>query len=124
MSLPSSLLTTTCDIYRPLGAPSPTVSGVPCQLVPAFAQGQPVGPTALIWTHYLLVNPGVDIRDGCTRGAGLDSISYADGDGVVIPGGAGNTRYAVVWVEYVYRGQANEHKRVYLIRDQPAWPGP
>ena len=37
---------------------------------------------APMWTHYLLVNPGVDIRDAVARGVGSNSLSYADGDEV------------------------------------------
>ena len=74
--------------------------------------------------RHLLVNPDVDLRDGCTRGPGSDAITYADGDGVMVPSGSGNTRYVVVWVDHVQRVQSGEHKRVYLVRDTAAWPGP
>lgn len=124
MSLPTSLLNTTCDLYRPLTSFVPTVSGIPCQLVADLAGGRPPVAGALQWTHYLLVNATVDVRDGGTRAAGADAITYADGDGIMVPSGASNTRYVVVWVEYVQRGQPGEHKRVYLLRDTAAWPGP
>src|SRR5437867_4154710 len=124
MSLPSNLLPTTCDLYRPYTAASPTTSNIPCQLVCDLAGGRPRGSGNLLWTHYMLVNSDVDIRDGCTRAAGADALTYADGDGLRIPSGAGNTRYVVVWVECVQRGGSNEHKRAYLIRDTATWPGP
>jgi hypothetical protein len=122
MNLPSNLLPTTCDLYRPYTAASPTTSGIACQLVSDLSGGR--APAGLVWTHYLLVNADVDVRDGCTRAAGADAVTYADGDGVRIPTGAGTTRYVVVWVEVLQRGGANEHKRVYLIRDTATWPGP
>jgi len=124
MSVPAALCPTTCDIYRPLAAGSPLATGVVCQLVCELTAGRPAGAGGLQWSHYLVVNPSVDLRDGCTRAAGANALTYADGDGVVIPSGAGNTRYVVVWVETVQRGTPGEHKRAYLLRDQAAWPGP
>ena len=124
MSLPAALLTTTCDVYRPFGAPTPTLTGVPCQLVGDFAGGQPRSVNAFWWSHYLLVDAAVDVRDGCSRTPGVDAPTYGEGDMVVVPSGAGNTRYVVVWVEYVHLVSPNEHKRVYLLRDQATWPGP
>jgi hypothetical protein len=124
MPLPASLLPTTCNIYRPYTAASPVASNVPCQLVCDMPGGQVAGAGGLVWTHTLLVNSDVDLRDGCTRAAGADAVTYADGDGVRIPAGAGSTRYVVVWVECVQRGGPNEYKRAYLLRDTATWPGP
>jgi hypothetical protein len=124
MALPAALLTTTCDVYRPFGAASPTLTNVPCHLAAVFGEGQPRSANALWWTHYLLVDAGVDVRDGCARSAGADAVTYADGDQVVVPAGADHTSYVVVWVEVVARGQAGEYKRVYLLRHQAHWPGP
>jgi hypothetical protein len=124
MTLPAGLLSTTCDIYRPFGATQPLVTGVPCQLVSDLEQGRPRGNGGLLWTHYLLVEPSVDLRDGCSRTAGTNAVTYADGDKVLVPAGSSNTRYVVVWVEYVQRGHAKEYKRAYLLRDLASWPGP
>jgi len=124
MALPSALLNTTCDLYRPFSASSPLVTGIPCHLANDLAGGRVPGGSGLTWTHYLLIDESVDVRDGCTRTAGSNTLTYADGDKVIIPSGGSNTRYVVVWVEYVQRGLANAHKRVYLLRDQPTWPGP
>ena len=121
MSIPAHLLTTTCDIYRPFGAGSPTTSGVPCRLTPALGA---VSDSGLTWTHALDVQPAVDVRDGCSRAAGAAAITFADGDEVRVPGGAGTTRYVVVWVETVGRGTAMQHQRVYLLRHAAAWPDP
>jgi hypothetical protein len=121
------LLTTTCDIYRPFGAGSPTTSNVACRLVPCLPRGRGASAAAgyLIWTHYIDVADSVDVRDGCTRTGATNAITYADGDEVRVPGGGGTaTRYAVVWVELINRGSAAAFKRVYLLRDAPAWPGP
>jgi hypothetical protein len=118
MSIPAQFLTTTCDIYRPFGAGSPTTSNVPCRLTPGVDQtGSPE------WTHTLDVQPGVDVRDGCTRTAGSGSMTYADGDEVRVPSG-GSTRYVVVRVEVVARGTACQYQRAYLLRHAASWPDP
>src|SRR5262249_36663590 len=106
MPPPSRLLTPTCAIYRPFGAGSPTATAVPCRLVACLDRGRG-GTTAadyLTWSHYIDLDDTVDVRDGCSRTAGNDRITYADGDEVRIPTGAGSTRYVVVWVEMVNRG--------------------
>lgn len=125
MTIPASVLTTTCDIYRPYGGALVT-SGVACRLVPDLARGRGshAGGNYLVWTHRLDVADTVDVRDGCGRTPGLDFVVYGDGDEVRVPGGAGTTRYVVVWVEVVNRGTAVEFKRAYLLRDTAAWPGP
>jgi hypothetical protein len=115
MSIPTSLLTTTCDIYRPFGAGSPLTTGVACRLVPDLFRGDHTA-GGIVWTHYLDLNETVDIKDGCTRTVGANAINYADGDEVRIPGGVGSTRFAVVWVEVCNKGTTGEFKRVYLMR--------
>src|SRR5579885_6893 len=115
MSLPSAVLTTTCDIYRlnppPQGA-NPAASNVPCQLVADYRGGARVTSGALKpWTHYLIVHASVDVRDSFA-GAG-NPWTYSDADTVYVPSG-GTTAYAVVFVEVRGKGTANEHKRVYL----------
>ncbi len=126
MPIPSKLLTTTCDIYRPFGAGAPTTSNVACRLVPCIGRGRGGSSAAgyLVWSHTLDVQDTADVRDGCTRTAGTNLITYNDGDEVRIPGGGGGTRYAVVWVEMVNRGTDLQFKRVYLLRDAATWPGP
>jgi hypothetical protein len=120
MPLPSNQLTTTCDIYRPFGAASPTTTGIACRLVPDLARGQS---GLLTWTHYLDLDDSVDVRDGCTRLLGGDAVSFFDGDEVRVPNASGS-RYVVVWVEVLNRGTPRQFKRVYLLRDTAAWPGP
>jgi hypothetical protein len=111
MAVPTELLPTTFDVYRPFGAGSPTVSGVAGRLVGDFARGRQA--TAPAWTHYLEVSSDTDVRDGCTRTAGSPGPVYADGDEVRVPGG---TRFVVVWVETVDAGTPREFKRAYLAR--------
>lgn len=112
MALPPALQATTCDVYRPFGAAVPTASGVPCRLVPDLARGRRPEATGLAWTHYLVGDASVDVRDGCTRAAGAQAQTYADGDEVRV----GATRFVVVWVETVEAGTPREYKRAYLMR--------
>ena len=116
MAIPADLLVTTCDIYRPFGAATPTYSNVPCRLATDFARGRmaSAGPE---WTHYIEVPPTVDVLDGCTRLGGSPAINYADGDEVRVPGGSATPRFVVVWVERVDPGTSREFKRAYLVRD-------
>jgi len=122
MPIPTNQLTTTCDIYRPFGAGAPTTTGVACRLVPDLARGRAaIG--GLCWTHYIDLDDSVDVRDGCARPAGGDSVNFFDGDEVRIPNASGS-RYVVVWVEVLNRGTPRQFKRAYLLRDTAAWPGP
>jgi hypothetical protein len=125
MGLPAPTLTHSCDIYRPFGDATPTTTGVPCRLAPALAagSGKPMV-AALAWTHTLDFQPGVDLRDGCSRTTGSNAIDYADGDEVRISDGAGATRYVVVWVETVGRGTPMQFQRAYLLRHEAAFPDP
>jgi hypothetical protein len=121
MSLPPSLLTSTCDVYRPFGDASPLATGVPCRLAPDLAAG--TGKKVVLplsWTHTLDLQPGADVRDGCSRSVGADAIDFADGDEVRV----GGTRYVVVWVETVGRDSPMQFQRAYLLRHEAAWPDP
>jgi hypothetical protein len=125
MALPAALLTNTCDIYRPFGDATPLATGIPCRLAPDLAGGSGKKVVAaLIWTHILDFQPGADVRDGCSRTAGTNAIDFADGDEVRVPGGAGTTRYVVVWVETVGLGTTMQYQRAYLLRHEAAWPDP
>jgi hypothetical protein len=112
-----------CSIYRPFGAASPTTTGVPCRLVPDLARGRAASAAGLDlrWTHRLDVGPGVDLRDGCTRTAGSDQVTFADGDEVRVTTAAGTTRYVVVWVEELPAEGGQSLKRAYLLRHSPPW---
>lgn len=69
MALPDAFLSTTCDLYRPFGSATPIAAGVACRLVADYSRSR-MSTLAPMWTHYLLVNPGVDIRDAVARGVG------------------------------------------------------
>jgi hypothetical protein len=120
---PPNSFPTTCDVYRPFGSASPLSSAVPCRLVPAFRAGQGgvQAPGGLTWTHYLEVAAGTDLRDGCSRTAGSDAITYADGDEIRVAETAGTARYVVVWVEELPTTAGWTFKRAYLLRHAPAW---
>jgi len=120
MPLASSIIADTCSIYRPATTGSPTTTGLSCRHVPSLGRALE-GP--LVWTDIVDFEESVDVRDGCTRVAGADAITYADGDGIRIPNASG-TRYVVVWVETMNRGTTRAFKRAYLIRDTAVWPGP
>jgi hypothetical protein len=118
MSIPASHLTTTCDIYRPFGAGSPTTSGVACRLVHVTQDDAPA--PGLV---YIDLDDTVDIRDGVTRTPGTGGLLYGDGDEVRIPNASGS-RYVVTWVVMINRGTSRQFKRAYLLRDTAVWPGP
>jgi hypothetical protein len=112
---------TTCDIYRYPNAPpaAPATAGVRCFLIPDWPRGQDAGDrgvVALTWTHIMLFDSSVDIRDMYT---GQSTMSMQDT--VWVPDQNG-TRFNVIFVELVQRGTAHAHKRVYLDRQQPTWP--
>ena len=121
MSLPVPA-NATCDIFHvgsmpPLGSPAAT--GVPCVLQCDWRGGQEAGDrnsSANMWTHVLLLDFSVDIRDAYTG-----NNSQSPQDAVFIPDQHG-TRFNVIFIERVQRGTAHEHKRVYLDRQQPSWP--
>jgi hypothetical protein len=122
MYTPAAYLSTTCDLYRPFGAGSPTTTGISCRLVPAANADLP--PVAgLVWSHYIDLDETVDIRDGVTRTPGAGALLFADGDEVRIPNTSG-TRYVVTWVVTINRGSSRQFKRAYLLRDTAVWPGP
>jgi hypothetical protein len=76
----------------------------------------------LKWTHWLLLNPGVDIRDAYN--SQLDpSRNNALADTVVLSGGSSQTAWYVVFVEAVNIGNSSAYLRAYLDRFQPSqWP--
>ena len=118
MAVAPGSLPSTCDIYRPFGAGAPTTSNIPCRLVADFPRGRWAN-DGLYWTHYLEVDPSVDVRDGCTRALGSANLAFADGDEVRVPTGAATPRFVVVWVEPVDPGTPRDFKRAYLVRHAP-----
>ncbi len=113
----------TCDIYRFGTAPpaAPAVAAVAGYLRPDWRAGQEQGDRTgalaqLVWTHVLLVDASVDIRDAYTGGMGR-----TEQDTVYIPDQNG-TAYKVTFIERVGSKEAQDHKRVYLDRQTPTWP--
>jgi hypothetical protein len=120
MTLPIAT-NTTCDIYRFGAGPpaAPAVSGVAAHLTPDWRRGQEAGErgtAALTWTHVMLIDATVDIRDMYVS----QSAAVAQ-DTVYVPDQNG-TPFNVVFIELVQRGTPNVHKRVYLDRHGPTWP--
>lgn len=112
-----------CDIFRPLGAAAPTYIDVQCRLVPSLrvGRGSISGPTYLMWTHWLDLEPTSDIRDGCVRAAATNYISYHDGDGIRMVIGGETWTFVVVWVERRYPDTDQEYLRAYMVRDVVLW---
>jgi hypothetical protein len=121
MSVPTT--NTTCDIYRNAHSPpsQPDVQGVPCFLKPKGASTL----TGLNYTHEMLVNPSVDIRDGYAAGGGATSpaqITLAGTyDKVYVPNMNG-VPYFVVLVRRVGRGTPLDHLSVLLVRSTATYP--
>ena len=119
MSLPIAP-NTTCDVYHVGTAPpgNPAIAGVPCFLRTDWRGGQEAGDrsTASPWTHVMLIEPDVDIRDAYVGG----SVAFQQ-DTVCIPDKNG-TLFVVAFIERVQRNTPHEHKRVFLDRQQPFWP--
>lgn len=120
--LSPTLLPSICEIYRPFGDSTPIATNIPCRIVPSIERSPNKGET--YWTHMLDLQPGIDIRDGCTRTSGQTNIVYADGDEVRVPGGSGSSRYVVVWVETMCRDTPLQYQRVYLLRHEAVFPDP
>jgi hypothetical protein len=115
MSLPVAP-NTTCDIYRTGVAPpsAPSVAAVPCVLQNDWRGGQQGRDRAtgtLTWTHVLLVDVAVDIRD-----AYIGASTLSPQDTVYVPDSTG-TPYAVIFIEIV----DHAYKRAYLDRQLPDW---
>jgi hypothetical protein len=123
MALPETAKTTTMDIYRPFGG-ALAQENVRIRMLDSQPRGRRFTATALQvqWSHIVECDHSVDIRDGCTRAAGSNDITYADGDEVRIPDASG-TRFVVVWVTPVSRGSELAFKRVYLLRHDANWTG-
>ena len=120
MSLPISP-NATCDIYRTGVSPpsTPATAGVPCFLQSDWRGGQRGGErevNALTWTHFMLVDISVDIRDAYTG-----HMTTSPQDTIYVPDQTG-TAFNVIFVERVHRGMPQEHIRVFLDRQTPSWP--
>jgi hypothetical protein len=116
MAIPPDLLQSTCDVYRPFGAGSPTHTNLACRLVADFARGRMAAGGVPEWTHIVEMAADADVLDGCTRSTGASTPTYADGDELRIAIGSSTPRFVVVWVETVDLGSPLEFKRAYLLR--------
>ena len=116
----------TLQIYRPFGAAAPTGPAIAGVYYPDILSGRGgySGGNYTTWSDLVEVPSSTDVRDGVSRAAGLDTISYADGDEVRIPAGANASRYVVTRVVNSVDAAGVYFKRVYLLRDQAHWPGP
>lgn len=107
---------TTADIYFAPNVPpaAPDVAGVPVHLAPRFAHGSESseGDQDLRWTHIAYVSDTVDVRD---------NYPSAPTHTLYVPDKTG-TGFEVVFVELVGRGTGSKYKRIFLDRQQPAWP--
>ena len=112
---------TTCAIYRAGTGPpaAPVVKNVPCFLQCDWRGGQEAGEhvvAALVWTHVMLLDVSVDIRDAYSG-----QCTVTAQDTIYIPDETA-TGFLVVFIERLQRGTAHEHKRVFLDRKTPTWP--
>ncbi len=105
----------TFDCYSPFGAASPILVNEPCVFVQDLFSGRGEETTSTVsWTHYIDIDSGLTVLDGCTRTDSLNTQNYSDGDEIRIPSG-GVARYVVVWVTFCST-DAGTVKRVYLMR--------
>jgi hypothetical protein len=107
---------TTFDLYRAGGVPptAPTVAGLAGYFEVAMPQGLAAGRHVDSWqrfTHRLLVDRAVDIRDLFDG----NSLAAGNPDSVFVPDRTG-VRYRVVFVERRLRNTAFDHLCVYLSR--------
>jgi hypothetical protein len=119
----------TVGIYAGSNAAAPYLLGplrstVAGYLAPRVQDGRFGSATWLKWTHWLLLNPGTDVRDAYN--SQLDPArNNALGDTVVEldVGGVKKTAWYVVFVELVAAGTSAAYLRCYLDRFQPSgWP--
>jgi hypothetical protein len=121
----------TVSIYAGSNAASPYALGalrnggpVKGYLMPKVQDGRFGSALYLKWTHWLLLNPTVDIRDAYN--SQLDPArNNALGDTVIELDASGvkKTAWYVVFVELIGPGTPSSYLRCYLDRFQPsAWP--
>jgi hypothetical protein len=117
MSIPTQP-NATCDIYRNGNTPpsTPDVAGVSCFLRPDFSRGRFQQASEVTWTHTMLVDVSIDVRDGYSG-----QSTWTQQDSIYVPDKNG-TKFNVVLCERTMRGTAHEHLVVYLDRLQPTWP--
>ncbi len=117
----ANLATTTFNVYRAFGGALQSSANA-CRLVEQMDEGRRPETSNLSWSHYIEFDMSVDVRDGVTRTAGTNSLSYADGDEIRIPDASG-TIYVVVFVIVLGMGSPRAYKRAYLLRDTANFTG-
>jgi hypothetical protein len=110
-------------IYRGGNAPPAAADGSfdGATLIPFHCSRRNVSVVGSIsdrWTHLLIVDPGVDIRDGYNASA----FTAGNADTVYMPD-ANGTPYLVRYVSRVGMGTLYDRKVVYLDRGTPPWSG-
>jgi hypothetical protein len=115
MSIPLDQLPSLCSIHRPFGTSEAIETDLACRIAPDLIGRATDGYGALQWTHRLIIDEGVDLRDNCDRLDGVNLLVFHDGDEVRIPPLTGE-RYVVVWVEVVALDTPQEFQRAYLMR--------
>jgi len=119
------------DIYRTANPASPytlgtlSAAGVHGFLRPAARDGRFGAASYLKWTHVLLLQPTVDVRDAYN--SQLDpSRDNTKADTIIVHDTntpSTKTAFYVVFVEQASRGTSAAHLRVYLDRFAPnVWP--
>jgi hypothetical protein len=108
---------TTCDIYRTGRAPpqAPDVAGVKCFLSP---DGQSTLST-LAYTHVMLVDSSIDIRDDNL--SGNFNSNGPNADSLYVPNQNGS-KFVVILVRRIGRGTTVDQKQVLLKRTTVNWP--
>jgi len=107
-----------CNIYRASNAPPnpPDVANVPCTLTVKGASTL----TTPYYTHVMLVEASVDIRDDYTGGQ-FTSVG-TQMDKVYFPSLGAQNEYRVVIVRRLGVGTAMDHKQVLLKRETSTFP--
>lgn len=111
---------TTFSVRRPFGDATANSQDNACRITDQIDEGRPALAGQLMWSHYIDFEVEIDVRDGATRTAGTDALTYADGDEVRIPSESGH-RYVVVFVSMMAQGSARQWKRAYLLRHTIDW---
>ena len=108
MAIPTDLLPTTCDVYRPFGDAAPTTAASRAGWSPTWPAGGGRTATGLAWTHYLVLERGAPTSGtACTRAAGAQAQTYADGDEVRVSAGPGSWSCGSRWSRRAPRGSSS-----------------
>lgn len=109
------------SVRYPFGGSTVVESGTSGTLIDSLTCGRSSLGNSLVYSHLLVCNPGVDVRDKIVRNPGGNSWIYSDGDEVRVLAYFGYIRFVVVWVAYIPDGSSgvspfSGYKLVYLMR--------